>query len=155
MFSLFFSKFVTFCLVLGKLWEARSRLYRRQILQVNTRLRALDEIHTFAPSHPHWKDRLNFVKSLHIFAIVFSTLCSCFAILVQISPLLIFNFSICQLYEKGTNSLDSQNYLRQVTPDQQSKYSLCKYFFRTGNHKWGGLYAATFNSNQDNLLETK
>ena len=31
--------------ILSKLREARSRLYRRQILQVNTRLKALDEIY--------------------------------------------------------------------------------------------------------------
>ena len=30
--------------ILGKLWEARSRLYRSRILQVNPRLKALDEI---------------------------------------------------------------------------------------------------------------
>ena len=36
----------------AKLWRARSRLYRRQILQVNMRLKALAEIytmHSFAP----------------------------------------------------------------------------------------------------------
>ena len=41
----FFSNFFSnVWLILGKLWEARSRLYRRQVLQVNTRLKALDEI---------------------------------------------------------------------------------------------------------------
>ena len=36
----------------AKLWRARSRLYRSQILQVNNRLKALAEIytmHSFAP----------------------------------------------------------------------------------------------------------
>ena len=32
-------------LIFGKLCEARSRLYRRRFLQVNTRLKALDEIY--------------------------------------------------------------------------------------------------------------
>ena len=38
----------------SKLWEARSRLYQRQILQVNTRVKALDEIYniyTYASLH--------------------------------------------------------------------------------------------------------
>ena len=41
-FLIFFFKY---WLIFGKLWEACSRLYRRQILQVNTRLKALDEIY--------------------------------------------------------------------------------------------------------------
>ena len=41
-FSNFFSNFWP---IFGKFLEARSRLYRRQILQVNTRLKALDEIY--------------------------------------------------------------------------------------------------------------
>ena len=34
-----------FWLIFGKLWEARSRLYRRQFVQVNTRSKALEEIY--------------------------------------------------------------------------------------------------------------
>ena len=41
-FSNFYSNF---WLIFGKLCEARSRLYRSRILQVNTRLKALDEIY--------------------------------------------------------------------------------------------------------------
>ena len=37
--------FSNFWLIFGKLREARSRLYRRQLLQVNTLLKALDEIY--------------------------------------------------------------------------------------------------------------
>ena len=44
-----FSKFLIFSphfwLVFGTLWEARSRLYRRYNLQLNARLKALDEIY--------------------------------------------------------------------------------------------------------------
>ena len=38
LFLTFYSNFFfsNFWLMIGKLWEARSRLYRRQILQVNT-----------------------------------------------------------------------------------------------------------------------
>ena len=50
---MFFSSFYSnFWLIFGKLWEARSRLYRSRILQVNTRWKALSEIytmHSFAP----------------------------------------------------------------------------------------------------------
>ena len=49
-FSNFYSNFDSnvysnFWLFFGNLREARSRLYRRRILQVNTRLKALDEIY--------------------------------------------------------------------------------------------------------------
>ena len=42
LFLIFSSNFL---LIFGKLWEVRSKLYRRQILQINTRLKALAEIH--------------------------------------------------------------------------------------------------------------
>ena len=49
----FFSSVYSNCwLIFGKLWEARSRLYRRRFLQVNTCWKALAEIytmHSFAP----------------------------------------------------------------------------------------------------------
>ena len=38
----------------GKLWEARSRLYRSQILQINTRWKALAEIYTMHSFAPFW-----------------------------------------------------------------------------------------------------
>ena len=41
MFMFFSNLFSKIWLIFGKLWEARSWLYRRQILQVNTRLKAL------------------------------------------------------------------------------------------------------------------
>ena len=40
--SIFYSNF---WLIFGKLWEACSRLYRRRFLQLNTRVKALDEIY--------------------------------------------------------------------------------------------------------------
>ena len=54
----------------GKLWRARSRLYRSRILQVKMRLKALAEIntmHSFAPF-----SNLNlFVKNCWIFLLIF------------------------------------------------------------------------------------
>ena len=53
--------FSNFWLIFGKLWEARPRLYRRQILQVNTKYscesswRDLQYLHTFAPLESNWK----------------------------------------------------------------------------------------------------
>ena len=45
----------------GKLWEARSQLYQSQYLQVNSRLKALDEIYKiYTRLHlltPIWKPR--------------------------------------------------------------------------------------------------
>ena len=41
----FFEGFSNFWINFGKLWEARSRLYRNESLQVNTRWKALDEIY--------------------------------------------------------------------------------------------------------------
>ena len=76
-----FSNFSNFWLILGKLWEARSRLYRRQMLQVNNKYsfesswRDLQDLLTFAPSEsdkitaPHSKILLNFVKPVRMFAV--------------------------------------------------------------------------------------
>ena len=40
-----FQRFSNFWRIFGKLWEARSRLYRNESLQLNSRWKALDEIY--------------------------------------------------------------------------------------------------------------
>ena len=62
-----FSNFCSnFWLIFGNLFEARSRLYRRQILQVNTRLKALDEIYKiYTPLH---RSALNSAKFRQTFS---------------------------------------------------------------------------------------
>ena len=69
-----FELFSIFSLMFGKLGEARSRLYRSRCLQVDTRLKAADEvykIYTYASfgeknrslcTAPNSKVQLNFVK---------------------------------------------------------------------------------------------
>ena len=63
-----------FWLIFGKLWEARSRLYRSQNLQVNTRLKALDGIYKIYTllHRSAFKISINFVKRFRIFTILFS-----------------------------------------------------------------------------------
>ena len=59
----------------GKLYKARSRLYRSQILQVNTRWKALAEIYTMHSFAPLWNRSLISKFSLKItelFAVFFS-----------------------------------------------------------------------------------
>ena len=64
-FLCFFYFFSKFWLIVGKLWEARSRLYRRQNLQVNTNYsfesswRNLEDLHTFAT----WDSNLKIKKN--------------------------------------------------------------------------------------------
>ena len=114
-------------LIFGKLWEARSRLYRRQFVQVIlvwkllTRSTRIDlhvcvfwekrtEIEnekwkcilikrfTHVCTAPHSKFRLNFVKHFRMFAVVFSSVCVSFAIMVQNShagKFFIGNSAIC------------------------------------------------------------
>ena len=65
-----FSSFSSnFWLIFGKLWEARSRLYRSRILQVNTRWKALNEIYKIyiLLQHFAFKIQPNFVKLFRIF----------------------------------------------------------------------------------------
>ena len=60
-YYVFSNVYSNFWLIFGKLWEARPRLYQRQFLQVNNRLKALDEIHkiytyaSFGEKNRTWK----------------------------------------------------------------------------------------------------
>ena len=89
----------------GKLWEARSRLYRSRILQVNTRLKALDEIHKIYQDlmfeiytllhRSEFKNSAKIVvKHFRIFAVLFSKTCIFFnrstLSLTKIHQLIIF-----------------------------------------------------------------
>ena len=49
------------------LFRARSRLYRRQILQVNTRWKALDEIYTMHSFAPFFKLKISAKNRNHFF----------------------------------------------------------------------------------------
>ena len=105
-------------LLSGKVWEARSRLYRRQILQVNTRLKALDGIYNFYtrlhpanPRHTFAPPRIqNFgYISPSIFACLQFHSQVCIAILVQNSPILVKCFgNFCNSYGKDQHLLHSQ-----------------------------------------------
>ena len=65
---MFFDLYSNFWLIFGKLLEARSRLYRRRILQVNTRLKALDEIYKIYTCVFGEKRTENENKIMHTFA---------------------------------------------------------------------------------------
>ena len=102
--------FSNFRLIFGKLWEARSGLYRSQLFaskySFESSWRDIQDLHTFASfesnletmksasgkrppdkTAPHSKIRLNFVKHVRVFAVLFSIAYLCFAILVQNSPI--------------------------------------------------------------------
>ena len=92
---------LTFFLTFGKLWEARSRWYRRRFLQVNsyivnTRLKALDEIYTiytllhrfeFKNSAKFRLKFWHFCKFVFKNSLIFNCFCNCWTIVVQNSPI--------------------------------------------------------------------
>ena len=53
----------------GKLYKARSRLYRRRFLQVNTRWKALAEIYTMHSFAPFFNLKISAKNRQHLFAI--------------------------------------------------------------------------------------
>ena len=53
----------------GKLYKARSRLYRSQFLQVNTRWKALTEIYTMHSFAPFFNLKISAKNRQHFFAI--------------------------------------------------------------------------------------
>ena len=53
----------------GKLWRARSRLYRSEILQVNIRWKALAEIYTMHSFAPFFNLKISAKNRQHFFAI--------------------------------------------------------------------------------------
>ena len=88
---MFILTFLSNCwIIFGKLWAARSRLHRRRFLQVNTRLKALDEIYKiYTLLHRSDLDISTiFIKRFRIFAVFFSKVRWCFAIVVQNAPIL-------------------------------------------------------------------
>ena len=89
----FFNFFSNLLLMFGKLWGARSRLYRRHFLQANTRLKALDEIYKiYTLLHRSEFENSakcdNVVKHYRMFAVIFSKCRWCFAIVVQSASIL-------------------------------------------------------------------
>ena len=112
--------FLNFWRFLGNLSEARSRLYRNESLQVNTRwnevsYRETEKLLTRSTrftnfyTAPHSKLQLNFVKHFRIFTVSFSSFHSFFAIFVQISPILTMFFQkIRKFAGEDQNLLDSQ-----------------------------------------------
>ena len=65
----------------GKLYKARSRLSRSQILQINTRWKALAEIYTMNPFAPLWNRSL-----ISKFSLKFAEICCFFSKNSQILP---------------------------------------------------------------------
>ena len=53
----------------GKLYRARSRLYRNEMLQVNMRLKALAEVYTMHSFAPVFKLKISAKNRQHFFAI--------------------------------------------------------------------------------------
>ena len=114
---MYYLNVLIFCLlpIFSKLWEARSRLYRNESLQVNSRWKALDEIYKIYKllHRSAFKNSAKFRQTFsHFFSFILKSSLIVrifFAIFVQISPILtnIFrNFS--NFHGKDKNLLDSK-----------------------------------------------
>ena len=131
----------------GKLWEARSRLYRRRCLQVKyafeSSWRDLQGLHTFAPLESNWKTKknasgkhppdeatapnskiqLNFVKEFRIFAILFSK-CAMLIIFCKCSPKLKIPKVWWTFFEAQTRCLEKRDEKRKRRQDARKKQSI-------------------------------